>query len=217
MACKTFVLWVYFLECLRPSSARFSVNGPVVTIPLKDPDGSSESPKKWADLTALRPNAEWSLQSRGQPLPNWLPSLRSLRASIGYNHADFSALPSTLDADLRFTRDGLGDLEIQPSYHLKQRRSSCIVQATKGTTANILTKLSFGGKRMVEGIKGNFLVNLPFSSSVSALKVSPSFDLLRNSPSCTLEGITGSGRTKAILKLQYADPTLNVVHAIDKR
>lgn len=209
--------WVLLLGFLRPGFARFSVTGPVLTITLKDPDAGSESPNKWVDLSALRPNAHWSIQSWGQPLPNWLPSLRSLRGSVGYNHADFSSMPSTVDADLRFSRDGLGDLEIQPSYHLKHRQASCVVQATKGSTANILTKLSFGGKRLVEGIKGNFLVNLPFSSSLSALKVSPSFDFLRNSPSCKLEGITGSGRTKAILDLQYTDPTLSVVHAIDKR
>jgi len=210
-------VWTLLAVYVSPCLARFTVNGPVLTITLKDPNATSESANKWVDMSALRPNAHWSVQSWGQPLPNWIPSLRSLRASIGYNHADFSALPSTVDAEFRFAREGLGELDIHPSYHLKQRQSSCLIQATKGNTANVFAQLSFGGKRMLEILRGNFMVNLPFSSSLSALKVSPAFDFLHNSPSCTLEGITGSGRTKAILNLQYNDPTLSVVHAIDSR
>jgi hypothetical protein len=196
--------------------ARFSVSGPVLTITLKDPDADPDSPSKWLDLGALRPNAHWSVYSRGAPLPNWMPSLKSVRASLGYSHAD-GGLPSTVDSEFRFAREGLGDLDIQPTYHFKQKRASCIVQVTKGNTASVIAKLSFGSKRILDGIKGNFMLNLPSSSTLSALKVSPSFDFARNSPSCALEGITGSGRTKAILHLQYNQPTLSVVHAIDER
>jgi hypothetical protein len=214
---RNLLILVLLLTCLTSSLARFSVQGPVLTITLKDPDaGTDSSPNKWVDLSALRPNAQWSVHSRGSPLPNWVPSLKSVRASVGYNHAD-GGIPSTVETDLRFSKDGLGDLEIQPSYHFKQQRASCIIQATRGNTANVLAKLSFGGKRVLEGIKGNFMVNLPFSSSLSALKVSPSFDFARNTPSFSLEGITGSGRTKAILNLQYNQPMLSVVHAIDER
>lgn len=203
-------------SCLSSSFARFSVIGPVLTITLKDPDAES-SLNKWVDLSALRPNAHWSVQSRGPPLPNWLPSLKSVRGNLGYNHADFSALPSSMDADLRFAKEGVGDLEIQPSFHPKSRRTSCVIQATKGNTANIMTQLNFSGRKLVEAVKGNFMFNLPFSSTLSAVKVSPAFDFVRNIPSCTMEGITGSGRTKAVLNLRYNEPTLSVVHALDER
>ena len=209
-------VWVVLLTCLSSCLARFSVSGPVLTITLKDPDADPDSPSKWVDLGALRPNAHWSVHSQGSPLPNWMPSLKSVRASLGYNHVD-GGLPSTVDSEFRFAREGLGDLEIHPTYHFKQKRASCTVQVTKGNTASVIAKLSFGSKRILDGIKGNFMLNLPFSSTLSALKVSPSFDFVRSSPSCALEGITGSGRTKAILHLQYNQPTLSVVHAIDER
>ena len=213
----TSLCWIILVTCANNSLARFSVSGPVVTITLKDPDVEGGStPTKWADLTAVRPTAQWSVQSRDPPLPHWLPSLKSIRASVGYNHEE-GGLPSTVDAEWRFAKDGYGDLEIQPSYHFKRKKATCIIQATKGNTASLIAKVTFGGKRILDGIRGNFMLNLPLSTSLSALKVSPSFDFTRNIPSCTLEGITGSGRTKAILNLQYEEPTLSVVHAIDER
>ncbi|KAI2493843.1 hypothetical protein MHU86_20682 [Fragilaria crotonensis] len=213
----TSLRWIVLLTCLNFGLARFAISGPVLTITLKDPDAEGGgTPTKWADLSALRPTAQWSVQSRDPPLPHWLPLLKSIRASLGYSHAE-GGLPSTVDSEWRFAKDGYGDLDIQPSYHFKQKRTTCIIQATKGNTASIIAKVTFGGKRILEGIKGNFMLNLPSSISVSALKVSPSFDFTRNTPSCTLEGITGSGRTKAILNLQYEEPTLSVVHAIDER
>jgi hypothetical protein len=201
----------------RSCSARgFVVNGPVLTVTLKDPDSDSHA-NKWVDLRALRPNAQWAVQSRGPPLPNWLPSLKSIRGHLGYNHADFSAVPSSIEGDLRFAKEGVGDLEIQPAFNPKSKKTTCVVQATRGNTANVMAQLNFSGRRLVEAVRGNFMVNLPFSSTLSAVKVSPAFDFVRNLPSCTMEGITGSGRTKAVLNLQYNEPTLSVVHALDER
>lgn len=122
-----------------------------------------------------------------------------------------------MEAELRFAKEGVGDLEIQPAFNPKTKKVTCVVQATRGNTANVVAQLNFSGRKLVEAVRGNFMVNLPFSSTLSAVVVSPSFDFVRNLPSCTMEGITGSGRTKAVLNLRYNEPTLSVVHALDER
>lgn len=215
---SNFLILVLFSCQLWRSCARFAVSGPVLTVTLKDPDIAPESAAKWLDLSALRPNAVWSLQSLAPPLPNWIPSLKSLRANVSYNHQDLGFTPSNVDADLRFSKEDLGDLEIQPSYHLKQRKASCLIQAFRGNSVSMTARLAFGRKRLVEAVRGSLLFDLPFSTSLSALKVTTAFDFTRNTPSVLLEGITGSGRTKAILDLQYGiESTLTVVHALNDR
>ena len=79
-------------------SARFVVSGPVLTVTLKDPDASSE-PSKWLDLGSLHPNASWSIQSKGAPLPAWFPSLKGIRGSLNYRYEDSPLLPSDVSAD----------------------------------------------------------------------------------------------------------------------
>jgi hypothetical protein len=249
---------------------------------------SSSSPW-WSDLRSLNPQIYWSIQSRsGQPpLPNWFPQLKFLRATIGYNTEsisekfngssfpgilgssfnspnsvlpDIDILPSTvLDTEIRLARDGWGELDVQPSYDFQHRKWTSILQATRGSTARLWMKLSWGGRKSqavplaktpastiitrstneydsfiwpsntgtsnsasrscIEFLQGNFVWNLRSTSlsSLSAIKMSPSYDFSRRLPSCSLEGITGSGRTKAILNLQYHQPTLSIVHAIDDR
>lgn len=199
-------------------AGRFVINGPLVTITLKDPDSSSSTePQKWLDLNSLKPNAVWSLQSKAPPIPNWLPFLKSIRSSASYNPTENPFLPSHLDVTARFSSENLGDLEIQPSFQPQLRRSSLVVQATRGNSANLLAKFSFGGRRFLEYVKSSCLINMPFSSSVGAVKVEPSFDFVRSNPKCLIEAITSSGRTKAVLNMQWQDPTLSVVHALDSR
>jgi hypothetical protein len=242
----------------------------------------------WSDLRSLNPQIHWSIQSRsGQlPLPNWFPQLKFLRATLGYStesiseknnggtlrgvssssiYASTSAisemdlLPSTtLDTEIRLARDGWGELDLLPSYDFHKRKWTYIVQATRGSTARIWMKLSWGGRKnqsimmrpvtktaaaaatsgyesfiwptnigtsnsatrsCFDFLQGNFVWNLRSTSlsSLSAIKMSPSYDFSQRLPSCSLEGITGSGRTKAILNLQYHQPTLSIVHAIDER
>jgi hypothetical protein len=90
---------------------RFAVNGPTLTITVKDPldflaaptssdtnneesavsvgsssSSSSSSPVPWLDLKDLRPTIAWGIQSLGLPLPNWLPSLKSIQATTEYNY-----------------------------------------------------------------------------------------------------------------------------------
>jgi hypothetical protein len=86
----------------------------------------------------------------------------------------------------------------------------------RGNKLNIMARLSSSGKQMVEFVKASLLVELPFQS-LSSIKLTPSFDFFRNDTTCVMEGVTGSGRTKAILNLQWQNPTLTVVHALDER
>ena len=196
-------------------SARFIVNGPVLTVTLKDPDASSET-TKWLDIGSLHPNAEWLVQSKGAPLPEWFPALKSIRGSVNYRYSDNPVLPSDVSAEVRIAKESLGELQLQPSYHLKSKKTTFTVQAMRGNKLNIMARLSSSGKQMVEFVKGSLLVELPFQS-LSSIKLTPSFDFIRNDPTCVMEGVTGSGRTKAILNLQWQNPTLTVVHALDER
>ena len=196
-------------------SSRFIVSGPVLTVTLKDPDASTE-PSKWLDLGSLHPNAYWSVQSKGAPLPAWFPSLKGIRGSLNYRYEDSPMLPSDVSADVRFAKERLGELQIQPSYNLKSKKATCEVQIIREERMNILTRLSSSGERLVEFVKGSILVELPFQS-LSTIKITPAFDFVSNNPTCVMEGVTGSGRTKAILNLQWQDPTLTVVHALDER
>ena len=84
-------------------SSRFIVSGPVLTVTLKDPDASTE-PSKWLDLGSLHPNAYWSVQSKGAPLPAWFPSLKGIRGSLNYRYEDSPMLPSDVSADVRLDR-----------------------------------------------------------------------------------------------------------------
>ena len=186
-----------------------------MTVTLKDPDASTE-PSKWLDLGSLHPNAYWSVQSKGAPLPAWFPSLKGIRGSLNYRYEDSPMLPSDVSADVRFAKERLGELQIQPSYNLKSKKATCEVQIIREERMNILTRLSSSGERLVEFVKGSILVELPFQS-LSTIKITPAFDFVSNNPTCVMEGVTGSGRTKAILNLQWQDPTLTVVHALDER
>lgn len=53
--------------------------------------------------------------------------------------------------------------------------------------------------------------------ALSAVRITPTIDLARGQASCLIEGTTASQRTKAVLNLEYDNPTLTVVHSLDER
>ena len=69
---------------------------------------------------------------------------------------------------------------------------------------------------MLEQVRGSYKLNLPFTA-VSSLSISPSFDFTRTLSSCTMMGQSSSGRTAALLDLNWDDPRLSVIHALDQR
>ena len=199
--------------------ARFAVQGPVLTVTLKDPQLSA-SDSKWLDLSSIRPTAVLSLQSTSKPLPNWLPNLMSLRANVGYHYEELKRLPSYIESDFKFTttsnnNDGI-DLQIQPSYEFRNQKGSLLLQASKGGPSHLMGRLATRGERWLEIVRGCYQLDLPYAS-VGGLRITPSFDFRRKEPTCLLEATTGSQRTKAVLNLEYDNPTLSVVHALDDR
>ena len=119
---------IFLLTISRSSAGRFVSSGPVFTITLKDPqEQSNESPLKdgdsteplqnpWFNIGNLRPNIMWSLQSKGKPLPNWVPNLHFFRSTIGYQYESLKTMPSFIEGDLKFASERTGiDLQLQPA------------------------------------------------------------------------------------------------------
>lgn len=210
--------------CLMAEAARFGTNGPVLTITLKDPQQGNDPPR-WLDLSALRPTLLWGVSSQQPPLPNWLPSLRSLSATVGYQYKGEGSiqqvLPSSLEAVARFSQP-LGELQVQPSYEPKTGKKNLLVQISRGASYT-LAKFNNRQKNLLETFKASILFPLPYAS-VSSLRLTPALDRTRGRSafkdawSCTIEGITGgAARTKAVLQVNRENPTLAVVHALDDR
>ena len=205
--------FIFLLVICFTNGARFAVNGPVLTVTLKDPQ-VAETESTWLNLASLRPSLLWSLQSTSKPLPNWLPSFQSLRAGVGYHYEDLKRLPSFVEADIKFS-NAKGELQIQPTYEVRQKKTSLLLQASRGASY-IMARLANKGERWLEYMRGCYQLDLPYAA-VGGIRITPSFDFRRNEPSCTLEGTTGSQRTKAVLNLEYNNPTLTIVHALDER
>lgn len=202
---------------------RFEVNGPVVTLTLKEPSSAADDAvhgRPWiTDLSSVRPKATWSVRTSPSPFPRLLPALKQLRADIGYEYHRLRQAPSSVEATARFSTR-YGDLIVQPSYDVPTARNTLLVQASRGASY-VLAKLGGGSgstsKRLISAIKGSFLLNLPYAS-VSAVRLTPSWDCLKRDLACTVEAVTGGpSRTKAVLNLDYYNPTLTVVHALDER
>jgi hypothetical protein len=226
--------WAWFLCFLVTltktplvDAARFAVTGPVLTITLKDPATSSrssnnndESSPSWGlDLRELHPTLNWSVQSKSKPLPNWLPSLQSIRSSLGYHYQDsYKYIPSNLESEAVFAASSRFfkgvSLKVQPSYEFRSQRGfSLQLQATKGTSSYALAHFTSTGKSWLKLLKGCLQIDLPYAS-VGGIRITPSYDVTRNEPSCSLEATTGSQRTKAIVNLEYQNPTLSIAHTL---
>jgi hypothetical protein len=119
------ILWVV-------DGARFSANGPVLTITLKDPLQTSKADTsestRWIDVSNLRPHLVpyWGIQSQQSPLPNWLPALTGLGATVGYQYTDLKTLPSWVEGTVKFSRPS-GELQLESSYEVKTGRTNLLV------------------------------------------------------------------------------------------
>jgi hypothetical protein len=187
----------------------------MITVPSED--GPEFSNKPWFDLGNLRPNLTWTLQSQGKPLPNWVPHWQSLRTTVGYQYESLKRLPSFVEADFKFSSEKVGiDLDVQPSYEFDSKRSALLVQISKGAKAFLMGKFMTKKERWLQLVRGCYHIDLPYGS-VGAIRVTPTMDLSRGQASCLLEATTGSQRTKAVLNLEYDNPTLTVIHSLDER
>ena len=297
--------------------SRFIVKGPVLTVTLKDPNhnnnksngiggdefsssfhdlnsGSNinghshtDTNNPWIDLGSLRPHALMSIESRGRPLPAWMPAWRSWRTTVGYDYERLRRLPSFVESNLRFSfpipdignfisshliivptrtssttptptssmmmrSPGSGggggntlDIEIQPSYLFGggwggsidegavdgSGQTECSIQASTGSTAYLMAKLATKRDRWLQLVRGCYQINFNTNNNnyasqppplispppLSAIRVTPTIDLEGGQASCLIEATTRSERTKAVLNLEYDNPTLTVVHSLDAR
>jgi hypothetical protein len=259
--CSTYYLFVFLLQVVH--GAKFAVNGPVLTVTLKDSqaqaapqrlqpnkdttvaealshanDGVLSSSSKWMNFSGLKPTLFWSIQSVSPPLPNWLPLWTSVRANVGYRYDELKRLPTFVEADFKFRSNRLNvELQVQPSYEVKAKRTNVLLQMSKGASY-ILARFSASKSApnreptledypqktpatttsCLDAVRASYNIQFPASSSVSNIRITPTMHVTKQEASCVIEGVTGgSGRTKAILNLNYNNPTLAVVHALDER
>eukprot|EP00559_Dactyliosolen_fragilissimus_P003977 CAMPEP_0184857728 /NCGR_PEP_ID=MMETSP0580-20130426/2877_1 /TAXON_ID=1118495 /ORGANISM="Dactyliosolen fragilissimus" /LENGTH=251 /DNA_ID=CAMNT_0027353489 /DNA_START=429 /DNA_END=1184 /DNA_ORIENTATION=+ len=171
----------------------------------------------------------WSLSSISTPLPNWIPSLQSVGATVGYKYDDIKDRPSFFEGILHF-RPRLGrkdnskdiynaknslSIDIGPAYEVRDRRLSCITKIGSDKW-NIFARFSGEGKQILQYIRASYRTNLPFQS-VGAFSITPSYNFFKSEPACSITGKSGTGRTATILDLNMDDPTLSIMHALDER
>mmetsp|Transcript_2492 Transcript_2492/g.5797 ORF Transcript_2492/g.5797 Transcript_2492/m.5797 type:complete len:320 (+) Transcript_2492:281-1240(+) len=228
--CRLMSFLVFLLMVSRSAAGRFVSSGPNLVITLKDPsensngalndaDADSDEPLQnpWFDLGKLRPTIMWSLQSKGKPLPNWAPGWHSLRTTVGYQYEALKRLPSIVEADLKFSSEKTGiDLQVQPTYDVGSQQTVLSIKASRGDAASLMAQIATKKERWLQMIKGCYQATLPYAS-VGAVRITPSLDLGKGEASCLLEATTGSQRTKAVLQLDYDNPKLTVVHALNDR
>ncbi|GKY90290.1 hypothetical protein MPSEU_000003100 [Mayamaea pseudoterrestris] len=220
-------------------AARFLMNGPVVTVTLKDPAASeppssttSSSPKlPWLDLGALSPNAVWQLTSTRPPLPNWIPNLKQIALKSGYQYHAVRRLPQFIEGTAKFSTPAC-DVLVQPSHQLDTGANGLTLEASRGPhwlSARFASRPK--ASWFLNVLQGSFLLNLPYAS-LSSIRIQPTLALGNGQQTaafdsttvtslgsgCRIEAITGvQGRTKAVLNYMYPHPTLSILHQIDAR
>jgi len=172
-------------------------------------------------LSSLSPSLQWSVRSIAPPLPFYFPQLRSTALSVGYRYEDLKRRPSFYEGNFNLQSNNLGiTLDVSPAYEVKKRKSSAVVRIGGSSTGNWfgLAKVGsiMGTGKALEFVRGFYKFNLPFSS-MSSFSIAPTFDCVKNAPSCNLVGTTASGRSAGILDLNLDNPRLIFKHALDER
>lgn len=202
---------------------RFATHGPVLTVTLQG-NSESSSTTPWLDLSSsVKPVLQYNVFSKQPPLPNWLPSLKSIQGSIGYQYDTLKRLPSSLEATAKFANDW-GELQVQSQHQVKTRRTNLLLQAARGASyafmkvvsnttpkAATTTTTRMPGFAAVELLRASVLFPLPFAS-VSNVRITPEINVAQRDISCELAAVVGA-RTKAVIHLEYERPTLSVLYA----
>ena len=180
----------------------------------------------WVDFSSLQPSCVFSVQSEGgRPLPNWLPSLKFVKATATYQHHNSNndlqqlkhkrLFPSLLGAVAKFSHPA-GDLHVQPTYQVSTGLKSLTLQASRGASY-LVARFGSRTRYLLNSVRASAVFHLPFAT-VSTVRVTPTLDVTRKDLSCTLESASsGLARTKAILRLERENPTLSVIHNLDER
>jgi hypothetical protein len=153
------------------------------------------------NLGSIRPKAYWSIQSLSQPLPNWLPCLKNIRASILYEYQnDLKRLPSRLEGVAKFSMPQ-GDIVLKPSLQLVAGVPTTTTTTTPitGTSTSSSTGAgparksgggSGGGRKLLLTKRYNLLVEASRGENSIAASLGPTTS---SSSTTTSSGAAGSG------------------------
>jgi hypothetical protein len=120
-----------------------------------------------------------------------------------------------------FSAPGNVKVQVQPIFtnnnnnnnNNNSNKMMCLLQLEKGSAIQLFAKLANRGVALVRGC---YQCDLS-AAGLGAIRMTPQLDLTKGEPSCLLEATTSSQRTKTILNLEYQNPTLKIVHALDER
>lgn len=227
--CIVMLVLIFLVATPCSSAGRIISKGPILTVTLKDPEIPSYSSyaddsddveilrNPWFNLGNLSPKVMWSLQTEGKPLPNWFPNWHSFRTTIGYQYEMSKRTPTFIDADFKFSSERAGvDLQLQPMHEFGSKQNTLSILASRGAAAYLMATFATKKERLLQMVKGCYQASLPYAS-VGAVRVTPTVDLTRGQASCLVEATTGSQRTKAVVDLEYNNPTLTVIHSLNER
>ncbi len=263
--------WYFTLKQSCVEASRFQLQGPIVTVTLRDPseqiappyfspttttkDTSAdptdeetaeiEKPRRKKRLwnrfrlnnphqippiaSTLSPTILAAIRS-SNPLPNYFPALQSTSLTASYNYHDIKDKPNFVETDMRLYSKRLGlDVDIGGSYNVQQNAAAVSVRVGAmedplrdgtvrgGGSFGMVRFMLTRGKKYLQFAKAQYSLNLPFHG-VGSIAISPSYNFDKMySEAVTVVGYSGSGRTAAVLNLNWDAPTLSVKHALDAR
>jgi len=188
--------------------------------------GSKITSSNFLGLSSLSPTLLYSIRSKSQPLPNYLPNLKSTSFTAGYKYEELKNVPSFVEGELLFYSERLGlDLDVAPSYEVKRKQAAVAIRVgtrddgANGRGVSAMVRLTNKGRKLLDYIRGSYKMSFPFQA-LSTLTITPAYDFTKAvgyEPSCVMMGKSASGRTAAIVDLNWINPTLTVLHALDER
>jgi len=229
-----------FVNNTAQAVPKFTSTGPVLSLTLRDPfaspsgtsssssstgsasglnvsPGYSDTTLLVTSLSNLNPCCNWSMHSNGPPFPAKVPFIQSISASLVYQYNQLKAFPNSISGKINlggFLQDRL-KIQLFPSVKVKSGQVDLAISASTENDDHMgCVQMSNKGGVILKQIRTSHKFHWPFAA-MNSVTVAPSFDFQKGIPSCILSGVTGSGRTAAIVDLNMDDPTLSVSHAVD--
>jgi len=185
------------------------------------------------DLQSLAPNLLYAIRT-SNPLPNYVPALQQASLTAQYVYNELKGRPNYIEGDITFHTNKLNgiNLDIGTSYNVADDVSAVTVRlGSSGDTASAAAaspnRQAYGcfgtarfivakGKKRLSTLRASYHVHLPFQN-LGEFTITPEYNFDTMLSSFTCVGKSGSGRTAAVLDVNWDNPTLSVVHAIDER
>ncbi len=175
------------------------------------------------DLHSLAPNVLYSVRTN-RPLPNYFPSLQSASLTAQYNYNEIKNKPNFIEGDIGFHSKKLNGIDFDTNVNYNVAENASAVTTRIGSGGSNSEWGCFGlarfilarGKSRLSQITAQYKANLPFPN-LGQIQITPTHDFDSELSSCTCIGKSGSGRTAAVLHLDWYRPSLSFLHAIDQR